>query len=280
LIATGKEWATSRGACAESGRQCKTASPIDGIKAERQKSADQIARREGQFEEAQERLRKKCVFQPLDQLKEYKKLVDETEAAMTSALSAMEAREKKVYTRDDVDAFDSQLSAWVELKQKAAAYEKYLSDKAERDGLAAQYDALTAEIETLRTRRKTVLSDIKLGVNGLEIGEYNQLYHNGAVRGITESQKSCNWSTAESVQVFFGLGARFAGELKVLCVDNAESLDKKNTGVITAWAEKAGFLIILLRVAEIPESLEEWIIYVKEGEVLIAAKELDGGKKC
>jgi hypothetical protein len=102
----------------------------------------------------------------------------------------------------------------------------------------------------------------------LEIGEDNMLYHNGALRGITDTNKVGNWSTAESVQVFFGLGARFSGDMKVLVVDNAESLDAKTTGAITDWAAKYGFLVILLRVAEVPESLEEGIIYVKEGEVV------------
>jgi archaellum component FlaC len=248
--------------------QIKQPDPIDGIKAKRQKAADQIAWRKAQFEEANEHLRKNCAFQTLDQLKEYKKLVDEAETALVSVLASREAREKKAYTQADVDGFDKQLSAWIELKQKADIYEKCLVDKAEWDRLSTLYDKLTAEIDILRDNRKKILQDMKLGVKGLEIREDNQLYHNGAVRGITDTQKSCNWSAAESVQVFFGLGARFAGDLKVLCVDNAESLDNKTTGAITAWAESAGFLVILLRVAEVPETLEDGIIYVKEGEVL------------
>jgi hypothetical protein len=70
------------------------------------------------------------------------------------------------------------------------------------------------------------------------------------------------------VQVFFSLGARFAGKMKVLVVDNAESLDAETTETITKWAEKAGFLVIMLRVAEVPEELEEGVIYIREGEVM------------
>jgi hypothetical protein len=242
--------------------------PIDHIKAARQTAADQIAWRKRQFEEATEQLRKACVFQNLEQMEEYKKKVGEAITAMMSILASREAREKKAYTQADVDAFDKKLTAWLDLEQKAAAYDEYLKNKAEWDRLSTLYDRLTAEIDILRDNRKKVLQNMKLGVKGLEIREDNQLYHNGAVRGITDTQKSCNWSTAESVQVFFGLGARFAGDLKVLCVDNAESLDQKTTGAITAWAESAGFLVILLRVAEVPETLEDGIIYVKEGEVL------------
>jgi hypothetical protein len=55
--------------------------------------------------------------------------------------------------------------------------------------------------------------------------------------------------------------------MKVLIVDNAESLDEKTTGAISKWAETSGFLVILLKVALVPEKLEEQIIYIKEGEV-------------
>ncbi len=56
--------------------------------------------------------------------------------------------------------------------------------------------------------------------------------------------------------------------MKVLVVDNAESLDLKTVTAISDWAEKAGFLVIMLKVAEMPEELEEGIIYLKEGEVI------------
>ncbi|MDR1324458.1 MAG: hypothetical protein LBK00_00290 [Treponema sp.] len=56
--------------------------------------------------------------------------------------------------------------------------------------------------------------------------------------------------------------------MKVLVVENAESLDAETTGAITKWAEKARFLVIMLRVAQVPEELEEGVIYIREGEVL------------
>ncbi|MDR2144447.1 MAG: hypothetical protein LBP29_08770 [Treponema sp.] len=247
----------------------KKPDPIDGIKAERQKAADQIAWRKAQFEEASEHLRKNCTFQTLDQLKEYKELVDEAETAMMSVLAGREAREKKAYTQADVDGFDKELSAWIELKQKADTYEKYLADKAEWDRLSTLYDKLTAEIDILRDNRKKILQDMKLGVKGLEIGEDNFLYHNGALRGITKANRVGNWSTAESVQVFFSIGACFAGDMKVIVVDNGESLDATTTATISKWAEKHGFFVLLLKVLpEFPDTLEEGIIYLKEGEVV------------
>jgi hypothetical protein len=187
---------------------------------------------------------------------------------MMGILASREAREKKVYTQADIDAFDTKLSAWYEVEQKAATYDRYIAAKNEWDRLTCLYDDLTLDVEDIRAKRKKTLSDMKLGVKGLEIGEDNCLYHNGALRGITDTNKVGNWSTAESVQVFFGLGARFSGDMKVLVVDNAESLDAKTTGAITQWAEKAGFLVIMLRVAETPEELEEGVIYIREGEVL------------
>jgi hypothetical protein len=178
-----------------------------------------------------------------------------------------EIAKNKVYTQSDVDAFDAKLAAWYDIEQKACAYDTFLKNKDEWERLTGLYDDLTRDIDDLRAQRKTVLAGMKLG-KGLEIGEDNMLYHNGALRGITETNKTGNWSTAESVHVFFGMAARFAGKMKVLVVDNAESLDVKTTEVITGWAESAGFLVLMLRVAEMPETLEDGIIYVREGEIV------------
>jgi hypothetical protein len=185
---------------------------IDGLKTERRTAAEQIAWRKAQFDAAVERLRSRCVFNTLEQLEEYKAVVGESINVMKVCLANREVREKKIYTQVDIDALDKRLSAWVDLEQKASAFEKWVAEKEEWDGLGAEYDRLTVEIETLREDRKNVLREMKLGVKGLEIGEDNNLYHNGVVRGITEVQRSSNWSTAESVQVFFGLGARFTGD--------------------------------------------------------------------
>jgi hypothetical protein len=163
---------------------------------------------------------------------------------------------------------DKKIAEWVEEDRKATAYDDYIKWKNETDRLIALYETLTTEIETLREKRKKALSGIKLGMKGLIIGEDNLLYHNGAVRGITETNKVGNWSTAESVKVFFTIGASFSGDLRVLIVDNAESLDENTTQAISDWAETAEFLVILLKVASVPDELEEGIIYVRNGEVI------------
>jgi DNA repair exonuclease SbcCD ATPase subunit len=167
-----------------------------------------------------------------------------------------------------IESLDKKIADWYEIEEKAKAYDEYLKKAAEIEELATRYEALTKEIEELRNERKRVLSDMRLGVRGLEIGEDNLLYHDGNLRGITETNKIGNWSTAESVQVFFQIAVRFSGEMKVLIVDNAESLDDKTTQAISVWAEKSNYLVILLKVASIPDDLEDGIIYVKEGEVL------------
>jgi predicted transcriptional regulator len=114
-------------------------------------------------------------------------------------------------------------------------------------------------------------------MKGLVIGEDNLLYHNGALRGITETNRAGNWSTAESVKVFFTIGASFSGELRVLVVDNAESLDDKTARAISDWAETAEFLVILLKVASVPEELEEGIVYIREGEIITKPEPGHGG---
>jgi hypothetical protein len=196
--------------------------------------------------------------------------LEDVASVITQAVAAGRKRliGLKAYTESDIEALDAQIAEWFDLEDKAKAYDAYLEKKKQCEALDMQYEALTVAIEDLRAQRKAALSNMKLGVTGLEIGEDNLLYHNSVVRGITKSEKTGNWSTAESVQVFFGLGARFAGKMKVLVVDNAESLDTKTTDTITSWAEKAGFLVIMLRVAEVPDELEDGVIYIREGEVL------------
>ena len=109
---------------------------------------------------------------------------------------------------------------------------------------------------------------MELGIKGLEITENGQLIHNGVLRGITKTNAIGNWSTAQTLQVLFLLGLRFCGKLKVMVVDNAESLDEVHTKLISELAEKHRFLIIMLKVGSIPEEMEENIIYIKDGSIV------------
>ncbi|MDR1626993.1 MAG: AAA family ATPase [Spirochaetia bacterium] len=238
--------------------------PIDGIKAEREKALNYqkayaiiLVETKGAIQKA---VSAACTFEELEDIVPLLKK------------EAGNGRDKispfGTYAKADVEALESKITEWFETEKKAKDYDAHIEKKTQCDNLDKQYKVLTAEIETLREQRRKALADMRLGVKGLEIGEDNMLYHNGVLRGITKSEKKGNWSTSESVQVFFGMGARFAGEMKVLVVDNAESLDAKTIDTITQWAEKVGFLVIMLRVAEVPEKLEEGVIYIREGEVL------------
>ena len=237
--------------------------PADELTAERDAAAEYVKWLRGKLDYAEEAVRSKCRFSSVDDMEALIPLLKDTVEKAKQVIAG-----KKAYTQADIDTLNTKLAEWAKLETAAKAYDDYLKKKEELDGYTAQYDKLTNEIEELRVQRKKTLADMKLGVKGLEVGEDNMLYHNGAVRGITDTNKTPNWSTAESIKIFFQLGARFSGELKILVVDNAESLDEKNTNVISEWAEESGFLVILLKVAQIPEKLEDDIIYIKEGEIL------------
>jgi hypothetical protein len=236
---------------------------IDEIKAERETAVNYLRNISEWFSRISDKIRGRCSFKSIQEMHEVAADIEANAKRIEEEIAR-----NKVYTQADIDVFDSKLAAWYEAEEKAKAYDAYVQKKIQHTALDEQNNAHTAEIEELRARRKTALADMKLRVTGLEIGEDNMLYHTGILRGITKSNKTGNWSTSESVQVFFGLGSRFAGKMKVLVVDNAESLDAKTTETITAWADKAGFLVIMLRVAEVPEELEEGVIYIREGEVL------------
>jgi len=237
--------------------------PIDNIKEEREAAQRYINSVRDEFIKVSDLIRAKCQFKNIDDMRAAADLINQHADRIKAALAKC-----KEYTQDDLDKLEEQLTEWVEKEQAAKNYDEYLVKKEQIDKLNADYAALTQEIETLRDSRKKTLADMKLGVDGLVIGEDNFLYHNGALRGITDTNKESNWSTAESVKVFFSIGAIFAGDLKVLVVDNAESLDEKSTKAISSWAESSKFLVILLKVASIPEELEDGIIYIKEGEIV------------
>jgi hypothetical protein len=251
--------------------EAKHPKPIDEIKKERertQKYQKEYADAQSAAQEAVRHALTSCyTFEELESLVSLIKT--EVENGREKLIGYKDYTAKSITSmKQHVESLDKQIADWYEKEQTAKNYDEYLVKKTELDKLNADYAALTAEIETLRETRKKTLADMKLGVDGLVIGEDNFLYHNGALRGITDTNKESNWSTAESVKVFFSIGAIFAGNLKVLVVDNAESLDEKTTGAISDWAESSKFLVILLKVASIPDELEDGIIYIREGEVL------------
>ena len=180
------------------------------------------------------------------------------------------SKQEKQYTDSDIQRIDDAILAWNKNEAAATAYDAYCANCKAIEKCESEYQALTAAIEAKRNERKTVLANMNLGVAGLEITEDNTLVHNGAVRGITQTNRIGNWSTAQSIQVFFSLGVRFSGQIKALVIDNAESLDDAHQAIISEWAEKSGFLVILLKVGSVPEEIEEGIIYLKNGEVVTA----------
>jgi DNA repair exonuclease SbcCD ATPase subunit len=245
-------------------KETKHPPAIDDIKAEREAAATFLKREREILDKAAEYIRGRCSFESLKDIEDMKAVID-------SASKCAQGHFKeagKPYTTADLDTMDNQFMDWTKEEERANAYDDYKNKMLELEELSGQYEALTQEIEALRESRKKALSGMNLKVTGLEIGEDNMLYHNGIVRGITETETIGNWSTAETVQVFFSIAARFSGDIKMLVVDNAESLDQDTTGKISKWAEESGFLVILLKVASIPEELEDGIIYVKEGEVI------------
>jgi DNA repair exonuclease SbcCD ATPase subunit len=238
---------------------------IEELKAEREQAAEYLKVYRDALDKAADYIRSKCVFTAIEDIPAMKKVIEDTTKRVTEIMAGA----GKPYTKAGLDEMDRKFIDWSQEEEKAKAWDSYVEKKTEFENLEKQYEALTQEIEELRDSRKKTLSGITL-IKGLEIGEDNMLYNRGTLRGITETQKNDNWSTAESVQVFFSIGAYFAGKMKVLVVDNAESLDKETTGIISNWAGKNQFLVILLKVADLPEELEEGIIYLKEGEVLTA----------
>jgi len=236
---------------------------IDEIRKMREEASAYLKKVTETLGKAADYIKENCVFDSIDDMAKLHVIIDKSVQCAKSKL-----KDDKVYTKADLDGLEKKFAEWVEIEEKAKKWDAYTEKKAKIDQLTAEYAGLTKEIEELREARKAALSSMNLGVKGLVISEENQLVYNGAIRGITETNKVSNWSTAESVKVFFSIAARFSGEIKVIAVDNAESLDTDTTKAISDWAEKNQFLVLLLKVATVPESLDDGIIYIREGEVL------------
>jgi DNA repair exonuclease SbcCD ATPase subunit len=238
---------------------------MDELKTERETAVKFLEVQREALEKAAEYIRSKCTFSTVEDIAAMKTVIDATVKRAREIIGVA----GKPYTRTDIDDMDRRFVDWNTEEENAKKWDAYCEKKKNIELLTEQYEALTQEIGALRESRKKALSGITL-IKGLEIGEDNMLYNKGILRGITDANKIDNWSTAESVQVFFSIGAAFSGKMKVLVVDNAESLDSDTTEAISKWAEKHEFLVILLKVADVPAELEEGIIYLKEGEVLTA----------
>jgi hypothetical protein len=236
---------------------------MDELKTKRERAVSFLKIQRDALDKAAEYIRSKCTFTAVEDIAAMKDVIDYTVKRAGEIIGAA----GEPCTQADVDDMDKQFVDWNIEEEKAKKWDAYCEKKKTIEGFTEQYKALTQEIEALRESRKKALSGITL-IKGLTIGEDNMLYHDGILRGITETNKEDNWSTAESVQVFFSLGAKFSGKMKTLVVDNAESLDRDTTAVISKWAEKNEFLVILLKVADVPVKLEEGIIYLREGEIV------------
>ncbi|MGP1594750.1 MAG: AAA family ATPase [Treponema sp.] len=242
---------------------CEHGKPIDELQAEKQKALAFLTVVKTAFEKTE---------------KEIHTMPFKTEADIDAMISRLtEAKEKLnnwlltqpvQYSEDDIASLDAAIIEWNKNEAKAAAYDAYLAQVQELETLDAEYKTLTEKIEAKRQERKAVLCNMNLGVDGLQINEANQLVHNGAIRGITKSNLAGNWSNAETLEVFLQLGARFSGDIKTIVIDNAESLDVESIAVISKWAAQSHFLVILLKVREVPEEKEAGVIYLKNGEVV------------
>lgn len=222
-----------------------------------------IAEKESYYKEINNKIRSV----EIKNIKTFEEYISNLQEALAIARE-IEEREGTVYSKEDIEKIDNEILEWNKIEAKANLYDKYLADCEEIKKLEDSYQDFTNQIEAKRKEREEVLNSMKLGIKGLEITENGQLIHNGVLRGITKTNAIGNWSTAQTLQVLFLLGLRFCGKLKVMVVDNAESLDEVHTKLISELAEKHGFLIIMLKVGSIPEEMEENIIYIKDGSIV------------
>ena len=205
--------------------------------------------------------------EPISNINNLEKLVDMLQQMLPIARE-LEERDERKCNEEYLNKIDIEIAEWNKNEAMATAYDRYVETLKQVEALDEEYKNLTKKIEEKREKRKKALNGMNLGVAGLEITEDGKLLHNGVLRGITKTNPIGNWSTAQTIQVLFLLGLRFSGKLKIMVIDNAESLDETHTRLISKLAEDNGFLILMLKVGEVPDDLEEGVIYIKDGAIL------------
>lgn len=136
----------------------------------------------------------------------------------------------------------------------------YNKKQAEIDAakFSAEYDDLTAEIDDIRTKRKELLDNANLPLEGLSV-KNGELTYNGF--------KWCDMSGADQLIVATAIVRKLNPECGFVLIDKLEQMDMTTINTFGQWLEKEGLQVIATRVSQGDECsviIEDG--YVKESE--------------
>ena len=130
-------------------------------------------------------------------------------------------------------------------------------EKAEEDAkeYRDKYNALTAQIESVREQKKDLLDGADLPLPGLSVEDGELLYKN---------QKWDNMSSSEQLRVATAIVRKLNPECGFVLMDKLEQMDMDTLAEFGAWLEKEDLQVIATRVS----TGEECSIIIEDGSAL------------
>lgn len=135
---------------------------------------------------------------------------------------------------------ERQISEFEAINAQVAANQAKATAKDEAETQRAQYDALTEQINGIRTRRMALLEGANLPLEGLTVENGELLYQGKAW--------DCMSGSAQ-MRVAVAIVRRLQPECGFVLVDKLEQLDIETLTEFGAWAEGEGLQIIATRVS-------------------------------
>jgi hypothetical protein len=180
--------------------------------------------------------------------------VDKARDALEEAESALELNCKQIvelqgklnsFIPEDEDDIQEQIGNIEETNKIARAKQKYNDAYAEWEAAQQKADELD---ETLREIDKEIESARaeaaeRLPVPGLSIADGRVMY-NG--KPLSQAGDSAELRISTAIAIALNKDKR----IKLMCIDKAEQLDKKNTRLLLQMAKDAGFQVIMTRVGD------------------------------
>lgn len=162
----------------------------------------------------------------------------------------------------DVQVLQAQLADLDSYNRKVADNRRKADAQAAADGLAEQYRAMTAKLESLADQKAARVAAVKWPVDGLGFGDDGTV----TFRGVPLAQAS----QAERLRTAMAIGLAMTGTVKIVLLREASLLDDESRKMVCDLATAAGAQIVLEIVGAPTDDVGNLFLMV-DGEVAYAS---------
>lgn len=165
---------------------------------------------------------------------------------------------------ESTDELDEKLANASEINQQALAYEQYTKDVEKLEQLNDSYKEKTERLSELKEAKQKRLAETPMPVEGLSIrlegDDKDGVYFN--------ETHSANWSESESMRISSELCLKLQPGLRAIFIDRGEAYDSSSLKELGKWAEDNNIQALITIVSDIPETLEDGVFYIEDGDLL------------